>query len=142
MTGRRILAPALAVGLAATSMAAAGLPAAAQALPAPTPPCTDRATTVELERCLAGAAKAADGRLNATYQQVMGALGPADRSRLVQVERLWLQYRDAACGAERDLYEGGTASGPAYVGCLQAKTDAREQDLRAAYGERLQQSIK
>ena len=57
--------------------------------------------------CLGRAFHAADAELNTTYTRSLQALLPADRKRLVEVERIWVRYRGASCGAERDLFETG-----------------------------------
>lgn len=41
------------------------------------------------------------------------------------------------CSAERDLYEGGTAASPAYLGCLEAMTRARTKELAVTYAVKL-----
>lgn len=48
-----------------------------------------------------------------------------------------MQYRDANCEAERDLYDGGTATSPVYLGCLDAMTRARTKELAITYAVRL-----
>ena len=52
-------------------------------------------------------------------------------------QRLWIQYRDATCSAERDLYEGGTAAAPAYLAWLEAMTRARTKELVITYAVKL-----
>jgi uncharacterized protein YecT (DUF1311 family) len=85
-------------------------------------PCANVVVTVELTNCLAKAKDMADAQLNAVYKDLRGKLDAADAQRLVATERFWLQYRDANCTAERDLYIGGTASSPAYLACLVSST--------------------
>ena len=46
-------------------------------------------------------------KLNATYHKIHDKLGTSDAQRLVAAERLRIQYRDANCSAERELYAGG-----------------------------------
>lgn len=76
-------------------------------------PCAEVVVTVDLTSCLVKARGLADAQLNAAYQEVRGRLNAADARRLVSAQRLWLQYRDANCAAERYLSEGGTG-----VACL------------------------
>ena len=71
--------------------------------------------------------------MNEVYRAIRGKLDGADAHRLVAAQRLWIQYRDANCTAERELYTGGTAAGPAYLACLEAMTRARTRDLRITY---------
>jgi uncharacterized protein YecT (DUF1311 family) len=55
----------------------------------------------------------------------------------IATQRLWIQYRDANCTAERDLYDGGTAASPAYLACLEAMTRARTRELAVTYAVKL-----
>jgi len=100
-------------------------------------PCAAVTVTVDLAECLAKARDAADAQLNSIYKQIREKLDAADGRRLVAAQRLWIQYRDANCTAERDLYDGGTAARPAYLACLEAMTRARTKELRIAYAVRL-----
>ena len=100
-------------------------------------PCANAVVTVDSVRCLAKAREAADARLNALYKTVRSKLDPDEVQELVTAQRLWIQYRDANCAAERDLYSGGTATGPAYLACLEAMTRSRTRELRVTYTVRL-----
>jgi uncharacterized protein YecT (DUF1311 family) len=100
-------------------------------------PCVSVLVTVDLANCLAKARDVADAQLNAAYKNLRGKLGAADEQRLVATQRLWVQYRDSNCAAERDLYEGGTAASPAYLACLEAMTRARTKELTVTYTVRL-----
>jgi len=116
---------------------AANLPARAQHMNEKDSPCADVVVTADSVRCLAKAKDAADAQLNALYKTVRGKLDAAEVQQLVTAQRLWIQYRDANCAAERDLYGGGTATGPAYMACLEAMTRARTKELRVTYAVRL-----
>ena len=120
-----------------TAVLAANLPVSAQHMNEKDSPCADTVVTVELANCLAKARDAADAKLNAVYKQLRGKLDAADGQRLVAAQRLWIQYRDANCSAERDLYEGGTAASPAYLACLEAMTRARTKELAVTYAVKL-----
>ncbi len=100
-------------------------------------PCANVTVTVELANCLANARDSADAQLSAVYKNLRGKLEAADAQRLVTTERLWIQYRDANCSAERDLYAGGTASSPVYLACLEAMTRARNKELAVTYAIKL-----
>jgi uncharacterized protein YecT (DUF1311 family) len=119
------------------AMLAAKLPARAQHMNEKDSPCADVVVTVDLANCLAKARDAADTQLNAIYKQLRGKLDGADGQQLVAAQRLWIQYRDANCTAERDLYEGGTATQPVYLACLEAMTTARTKELAVTYAVRL-----
>jgi uncharacterized protein YecT (DUF1311 family) len=75
----------------------------------------------------------ADVTLNSIYNRIRKSLDATDVQHLQAAQRLWIQYRDANCSAERSLYAGGTASGPAYLGCLEAMTRARTKELGIMY---------
>jgi uncharacterized protein YecT (DUF1311 family) len=97
-------------------------------------PCRNVAVTLAMENCFDSAYKAADRGLNEMYSQIVKVLQPDDLQRLKAAQRLWIQFRDATCTAESDLYNGGTASAPAYSACLEELTRLRTEDLKTIYG--------
>jgi uncharacterized protein YecT (DUF1311 family) len=97
-------------------------------------PCRNVAVTIAMENCFDRAYKAADSGLNQTYSQISKVLQPDDLQRLKVAQRLWIQLRDATCTAESNLYNGGTASAPAYSACLEEETRQRTADLKTTYG--------
>ena len=108
--------------------------ASAQHMNSADAPCRNVAATIAIENCFDKAYKAADSGLNQTYSQISKVLHPDDLERLKVAQRLWLQFRDATCTAESDLYSGGTASAPAYSACLEELTRQRTADLKTIYG--------
>ena len=119
--------------LAALALWVASIPVQAQHMNEKDSPCTGVGVTADLANCLAKARDSADVKLNAMYKRVRERLEAADAQRLIATQRLWIQYRDANCSAERDLYGGGTASWPAYLACLEAMTRARTRELEVTY---------
>ena len=97
-------------------------------------PCRNVTVTLAMENCFDKAYKAADSGLNRIYSQISGVLQPDDLQRLKVAQRLWIQFRDATCTAESNLYNGGTASAPAYSACLEELTRERTADLKTIYG--------
>jgi uncharacterized protein YecT (DUF1311 family) len=97
-------------------------------------PCRNVAVTIAMENCFDKAYKVADSGLNQTYSQISKVLRPDDLERLKVAQRLWIQLRDATCTAESNLYNGGTASAPAYSACLEELTRQRTADLKTIYG--------
>jgi uncharacterized protein YecT (DUF1311 family) len=97
-------------------------------------PCRNVAVTIAMENCFDKAYKAADSALNQRYGQISKVVQPDDLQRLKVAQRLWIQFRDATCTAESDLYKGGTASAPAYSACLEELTRQRTADLETTYG--------
>jgi uncharacterized protein YecT (DUF1311 family) len=97
-------------------------------------PCRNVLITVAMENCFDQAYKAADSKLNQKYSQISKILQPDDLQQLRAAQRLWIQFRDATCTAESHLYNGGTASAPAYSACIEEVTRQRTVDLDTIYG--------
>ena len=100
-------------------------------------PCAQVVITADLVECLAKARDVADTQLNSIYKNVQTRLDASEADHLNSAQRLWVQYRDANCLAERELYGMGTASNPAYLACLEAMTRARTRELQVTYSVRL-----
>lgn len=101
-------------------------------------PCWKGGTTVAIERCFADSGKRSDADLNRNYVQIISVLKANDRQRLQKAERLWVAYRDAACRAEYDLWDGGTGGPPAEMACIDNETRNHLVYLRTTYRLRLQ----
>jgi uncharacterized protein YecT (DUF1311 family) len=108
--------------------------ARAQHMNSSTAPCRNVAVTLAIENCFDKAYRAADSELNQRYSQIAKVLQPDDLERLKVAQRFWIQFRDATCTAESDLYSGGTASAPAYAACREELTRHRAADLKTIYG--------
>ena len=102
-------------------------------------PCPKAITTSDMVQCYSKAKDSSDAKLTVVYSGVLTRLDPDDAKHPTNVERLWAQYRDATCAAERDLYEGGTAAPVVHLTCLDAMTRARTKELRQTYAVRLKQ---
>jgi uncharacterized protein YecT (DUF1311 family) len=113
------------------------IPAYAQHMNEKDSPCANVVVTAELTNCLSEARDAADAKLNSVYKEIRSRLEGADAESLTKTQRLWIQYRDANCSAERDLYEGGTAKYAVYFGCLESLTRGRTRELQVTYAVRL-----
>ena len=100
-------------------------------------PCANAVTTLEMVQCFSKAKDKSDAELNSLDQEIRTRLDKDDIGRLTAAQRLWIQYRDANCSAERALYDGGTASGPVYLACIDALARARTKELRLTYAVRL-----
>jgi len=111
-------------------------PVSAQHMNEKDSPCAGITATADLVECLSKASSSADTKLNAMYKTVQETLRTRsdDAQRLRNAQRLWLQYRDANCAAERDLYDGGTGGPPTYLACMEAMTRARTKELQVMYG--------
>jgi uncharacterized protein YecT (DUF1311 family) len=100
--------------------------------------CRTAGPGVDVTRCFIEEGQRTDRELNLLYNQIREILSPADRAQLQAVERLWIQFRDANCGAERDLYGGGSAAPMVYAACVAADTRQRTAELKVMYGWRLE----
>jgi uncharacterized protein YecT (DUF1311 family) len=103
----------------------------------PDSPCAKTVVTSDLVTCLSQAQVSSDAELNSLYQTIRAKLNADEAKQLAETERLWIQYRDSNCSAERALYGIGTAQGPAYLACLDAMTRSRTKELSITYAVRL-----
>ena len=92
----------------------------------------------EQTRCFFEEAQAADRELNLVYNKIRAILAPSDQGKLQTAQRLWVQFRDANCAAERELYDGGSAAPMVYQACLGADARQRTAELNVMYGWRLE----
>jgi uncharacterized protein YecT (DUF1311 family) len=120
------------VVLAALSVS--GVSLQAQHMNAVDAPCRTAGPDAEKTRCFIAEAQAAESEMNAVYIKVREALAPSDQSKLQIAQRLWVQFRDANCAAERGLYEGGSAAPMAGAACVAADTRQRMTELNTMYG--------
>jgi uncharacterized protein YecT (DUF1311 family) len=97
-------------------------------------PCRNVVVTLAMENCFDKAYRTADSELNQRYSQIEKVLQPGEVEQLKVAQRLWIQFRDATCTAESNLYNGGTASGPAYAACREELTRQRAAELKTIYG--------
>jgi uncharacterized protein YecT (DUF1311 family) len=58
------------------------------------------------------------------------------RRALIGSQRAWLQYRVTACNSVREMYDGGTITGPAVALCQAELTKQRTKFLRDYFGEK------
>jgi uncharacterized protein YecT (DUF1311 family) len=100
-------------------------------------PCANVVVTAELTKCLSDARDRADTKLNSVYKEIRSRLEGAEAESLTKTQRLWIQYRDANCSAERDLYEGGTGKYTVYFACLESLTRGRTRESQVTYAVRL-----
>jgi uncharacterized protein YecT (DUF1311 family) len=101
-------------------------------------PCWQKGNTLAISQCFAASGSAADAALNHSYARILRVLDDADRRALQLAERRWIAFRDASCGAEHRLWQGGTGGAPAYLACLDDETRRRLDYLDTTYRLRLQ----
>ncbi len=113
----------------------------AQHMNAKDAPC-QRGSGAEETRCFTEEAHRADLDLNLLYNKIRQVLSPTEQPQLQAAQRLWIEFRDANCAAERDLYGGGSAAPMVYEACLAADTRQRTAELNVMYGWRLEKFAK
>lgn len=74
-----------------------------------------------------------DARLNEAYaglREMMQRNGRQDQMDAIQqVQRLWIQYRDAECAQRALAYDGGSMGGVTHAYCINQVTAVRALDL-------------
>jgi uncharacterized protein YecT (DUF1311 family) len=96
-------------------------------------PCAAAQTQLALDACWAARATHADSELNATAARAdaeIRKLG-ADSNSLAAVQTAWVAARDATCGFETSLYEGGSIAPMIASECADRMTRARNARLQA-----------
>jgi uncharacterized protein YecT (DUF1311 family) len=115
--------------IAAAVLASAGAASAADPPSAGLSPCWKKAQTqADLDACAAADARAADERLNETYQRLLGDLDPEARSLLTAAQQRWITFRDADC-AFWGSGEGSIAPMNA-ANCRATLSDDRTRELK------------
>nr|WP_246333008.1 lysozyme inhibitor LprI family protein [Sphingomicrobium lutaoense] len=99
------------------------------------PDCSDTGafSQAELNWCAWHDYQAADAELN----RLWSALGDDWRDRMRPAQRAWLAYRDAQCGLEASIWEGGSAESMVTGMCLERLTRLRIEEIRHAHPEGL-----
>jgi uncharacterized protein YecT (DUF1311 family) len=101
-------------------------------------PCQTTLSGVIETNCFASAFKKSDTDLNQLYRRVQSVVDGDALAKLTAAQRFWIQFRDANCGAEQELYSGGSASSMVKLACLEAVTRHRTEELKVMYGWRLE----
>jgi len=101
-------------------------------------PCQERASGAEETACFYAAYNKSDGELNQFYRRVQTVVNGEELTKLKAAQRLWIQFRDANCSAEFELYSGGSAAPMVRLACLDAVTRHRTDELNVMYGWRLE----
>lgn len=114
------------------------IPCAAQHMNAKDGPCQGPSTGAEETACFSDALKKSDVELNKKYKRVESVLDGSELVKLRTAQRIWLQFRDANCEAEHELYSGGSAAPMVKLACLEAMTRHRTEELQVMYGWRLE----
>jgi uncharacterized protein YecT (DUF1311 family) len=86
----------------------------------------------DMDECVSEEHARQDERLNKNYKALVAAASPAKKKKLVALQRLWIQYRDANCGIDYEPSEGGSLDRLMYRMCLLSTTASRATELTAA----------
>jgi uncharacterized protein YecT (DUF1311 family) len=101
-------------------------------------PCQTASSGANETSCFVDAYKNSDQELNGLYRRVLTVVNGEELRKLKVAQRLWIEYRDANCSAEYELYSGGSAAPMVKFACLEAVTRHRTEELRVIYGWRLE----
>ena len=101
-------------------------------------PCADAQSQGEMNICWGKEYKAADTKLNKTYQDFMSKLDEAEKAQLKNAQLAWLKYRDANCEFVADQYKGGSMRPMIAAMCLADVTNARANELKSQIKDREQ----
>jgi uncharacterized protein YecT (DUF1311 family) len=99
-------------------------------------PCADAQSQAEMNMCWGKEYKAADARLNKTYQEFASKLDESEKVQLKNAELAWLKYRDLNCEFVADQYKGGSMRPMIAAICLADVTNSRTTELKAQMKER------
>ncbi|MER5172227.1 lysozyme inhibitor LprI family protein [Thioclava kandeliae] len=98
--------------------------------------CQAPQTQADMTACAGQDYEAADADLNAAYAETRTrakSRGAAQAEALLEAQRAWIAYRDAACMAEGLEYDGGSMQPMAVAMCKTELTKRRSEDLRRLY---------
>jgi uncharacterized protein YecT (DUF1311 family) len=101
-------------------------------------PCQEAGSGAETTACFYHAYEKSDAELNQLYRRVLTVVDGDNLANLKVAQRLWMQFRDANCSAEYELYAGGSAAPMVKLACLEAVTRHRTEELKVMYGWRLE----
>jgi|HubBroStandDraft_6_1064221.scaffolds.fasta_scaffold139600_4 uncharacterized protein YecT (DUF1311 family) len=95
--------------------------------------CEEKRTTLDISQCLSGELKKADAELNRTYEQTLKRVKASDADLLKKAQRAWMEYREAHCQAEFELWDGGTGGQIALPQCKLTLTKRRITEIQETY---------
>lgn len=95
--------------------------------------CMDKSNgvTTTMIDCIGAETKQQDVRLNKAYKELTAVLTPERKKQLLDVQRMWLKYRDANCAFYNDP-DGGSLARVNANDCFMSATAARAKELEDA----------
>ena len=101
------------------------------ARPVPAADCADPATQARMNECAHEDFLAATAGYAASYKALSGKLATTQKEQLRRTQKLWIQYRTAACNFESSGVAGGSAQLMVKSQCDARMTRARSVELTA-----------
>lgn len=98
--------------------------------------CNNANSTPEINYCAGESYKAADRRLNQVYRQLSSSVSGEQKSKLINAQQTWIQYRDRNCTFETFGNRGGTGYSTFIMGCLERMTKQRTADFERFMSDR------
>jgi uncharacterized protein YecT (DUF1311 family) len=95
--------------------------------------CGEADNQATMNACYLAEYAKADASLHDVYDMQLKQLKGSDRSSLIQVQSIWLRYREAQCKLEADQEEGGSLQPTMYYSCMKEKTTARQKEIQSNY---------
>ncbi|MCB1493819.1 MAG: DUF1311 domain-containing protein [Rhodobiaceae bacterium] len=86
-------------------------------------------TTEGSVRCLYRGVSAWDALLNTSYRDARTNFPVKLADKLREAQKAWIDFRDARCALEEEMYEGGSLARVAYLSCFQRETAIRAIDV-------------
>lgn len=107
--------------------------------------CDSPESSLDARECASMILTERDSELNNVYKQVLKVLENEDKSnndfsssgyhyqskkKLIEAQRLWIQFRDKDCDAVGEYSGGGSATPDFILGCLISRTEQRIIELK------------
>jgi uncharacterized protein YecT (DUF1311 family) len=96
---------------------------------APAPDCASATTQARMNECAYEDFLAATAGYAASYKAISDKLGQRQKDQFRRTQKLWIQYRTAACNFESSGVAGGSAQGMVKSRCDARMTRARTAEL-------------
>jgi len=88
-------------------------------------------TQMEMNQSASDDYAKADKKLNRVYGQLTKTFGGTNKAALIEVQKVWIKYRDSHCKFVCMDYEGGSMYRLMYCNCLTGLTENRTKELNA-----------
>lgn len=109
----------------------ANLAGAQTTQPAPAPDCANATTQARMNECAYEDFLAATAGYADSYTTISNKLGTKQKDQFRRAQKLWIQYRTAACNFESNGVAGGSAQAMVKWRCDARMTRARTAELTA-----------